>query len=145
MNARECVFRAHIYIYVSIYIYVYKFIYICICVFTCTHFCVPTRHVFVFQENTCLLSDEYSCVCLCFCVRINVCVHLCSTRVCSLVHMCVFTRADMCVLIGHVFAFQENTRLLSDGHAGVCVCVSGEHTVVIGWARWCVCAPGVHL
>ena len=38
--------------------------------------------------------------------RTNVCV--------SRVHICVFT----CVPIGHVLAFQENTRLFSDEHTG---------------------------
>ena len=52
MNARERVFPVHMYIY----------IYMCVCVSTGTHMRVPrvhrrvyTRHVFVFQENTCLL------------------------------------------------------------------------------------------
>ena len=56
MNARVCVCvpGAHIYMCVCSRVH--------ICVFTCTHVCVPIRHTVVFQENTCLLSDEHSCV-----------------------------------------------------------------------------------
>ena len=90
-------------------------------VFTCTHFCVPIRHVFVFQENTCLSSDEHSCVCLCFprahrcvcvCSRVQyTCVGVCSTCAHMCVHACTFmspTCTHMCVPVGHVFVSQVN-------------------------------------
>ena len=54
MNTRVCVFRVRINMCVCSRVH--------ICVFTCTHVCVPIRHTVVFQENTCLLSDEHSCV-----------------------------------------------------------------------------------
>ena len=62
MNARVCVFRVRIYIYIYICVCVCVCSRVHICVFTCTHVCVPIRHTVVFQENTCLLSDEHSCV-----------------------------------------------------------------------------------
>ena len=110
-----CSGRAYIYIYIYIYVCVCVFacahmcvphVHICafahmrvarvhICVFTCTHMCVLIRHVYVFQENTCLLSDEHVRVCLlpvhffCMCVHVHtLCVHACAhvrsnwTRVC---------------------------------------------------------------
>ena len=38
------------------------------------------------------------------------------------IYMCTYvcSRVHMCVPIGHVFAFQENTRFLSDEHTDVC-------------------------
>ena len=83
-----------------------------ICVVKCAHTCVPTGHVLVFQENTCVLSDERVCVCIGL-LRVH-------THVCSFVHICVF----------HVY-----TLVCSRVHA-VCsnwtrVCVSGEYMFVI--------------
>ena len=154
-------------------------VYTCVCVqrvhrrlFTCTHFCVPNRHVFVLKENTCLLSDEYSCVCLCFCVRINVRVFACAVHMCVFpcAHVCVFTCAHVCFPRVHmrvcsrvhtcVFAFQENTLLLSDEHTGVFrvhiyvsvhvrtyVCSRKRMIVfeVRTCVRVCVCALGAQL
>ena len=51
--------------------------------------CAPVGHVLAFGENTCLLSDEHVCVCVCM-------------YVCSRVHICVFTCPHVCVF--HVYA-----------------------------------------
>ena len=127
-------------------------------VLTCAHFCVPTRHVFVSQENTCLLSDEYSCVsvflralrsvcssvqytCVGALVHMCVCVHVCACVSPTCTHICVFTCAHMCGLIRHVYVFQVNTCLLSDEHS--CVCVFHVYTYVC--SNWTgVCVPGEH-
>ena len=62
---------------------------------TCTHMCVhvythvcSNGHVFVFQVNTCLFSDEHSCVCV-FRVRVYMCVFTCT-------HMCVHMYTRLC-------------------------------------------------
>ena len=152
MDARECVFRVHVYICVC------TCTHMCVSrvhrrVFTCTHFCLPTRRVLVFQENTCLLLDEYSCVSVflrahkCVCV----CVHACSTHVCvplctcvcahlcacvspTCTQRCVFTCAHMCGFIRHVYVFQVNTCLFSAEHP--CVCSTCTH--VCSRVRTCV-------
>ena len=129
-------------------------------VFTCAHFCVSTRHVFVFQENTCCYQMN-TCVSVflrahkCLCSRVQ------CTCVCSLVHMCVFTcshvclprvhiylcsRLHTCVLIRHVYVFQLSTCLFSDEHSRVFhvytyVCSRVPH-VCSNWTR--VCVPGEH-
>ena len=69
--------------------------------------CVPIGHVFVFQVNTCLFSDERTCVCVC-----PGCAYIC---------VCVFTCTHVCVPIRHTVVFQENTCLLSDEHSCVSV------------------------
>ena len=133
-------------------------IFVCVHVYTCSRV-----HTSVFQLDTCLCSRRTRVcyqmntrVCLCFCVHINVCAHVCSTHVCvcSFVHMCVFTSptcthvrvftcTHMCVLIRHMFAFQENTRLLSDEHTGVCVhvytcvCSTCTHMMCSRWTDVC--------
>ena len=98
-----------------------------VCVFTCTHcvsrrahMCVPTGHVFVFQEDTCLLSDEHVCLCVCL-LRMRMCVFICTHMCVPRAHICVFTCPHMCVPIGHVFVFQVNTCLFSDERTCVCV------------------------
>ena len=148
---RACVPGEHTHIYIYIY------------VFVCSRV-----HTSVFQLDTCLCSRRTRVcyqmntrVCLCFCVRINVCVHVRSTRVCSLVHMCVhlrtcvsptrthicvFTCAHTCVLIIQVYVFQVNTCLLSDEYLCVsaflcahkCVCSRVQHTC--GCSRVHMCA-----
>ena len=73
------------------------------CVFARAHMCVPTGHVFVFQEDTCLLSDERVCVCVCL-LRVRM-------YVCSFAHICVFhmyTFVSSCV---HTCLFQLDTCL----------------------------------
>ena len=95
-------------------------------VFTCAHFRVPTRQVFVFQKNTCLFSDEYACLSVFLRAHKCVCVFKCSTHVCvfpcahvhvctcvslTCTHVCAFTCANMCVLI----------RQCSRVHIWVCV------------------------
>ena len=62
-----------------------------ICVFTCLHMCVLMRHTYVFQVNTCVFSDERSCVCV-FRVQKSVYPNVCST--CA--HMCVHVCAYVC-------------------------------------------------
>ena len=79
--------------------------------------CVPIGHVFVFQVNTCLFSDERTCVCVPG-AHIYMCVCVC---VCSRLHICVFTCTHVCVPIRHTVVFQENTCLLSDEHSCVSV------------------------
>ena len=123
MNARECVFRAHVYTYVCP-----------TCTQTCVHFCVPTRHVILFQENTCLLSNEYSCVSVF--LRANVSVHVCNPRVCVCVRVpfctCVCSRVHMCVphvytyMCVHVYTYARATwtRVCVPGGQ---VCVPREH------------------
>ena len=130
-----------------------------VCVFTCTHMRVPRVHTCVFtcahmcthfqldtclfQENTCLLSDEYLCVSVflrahkCVCSRVQytcvrslvhmlvltcshlytyMCVHVCT-------HVCSYqTRAQMCVHVSNWtrVCVSKNIRLLSDERTNVC-------------------------
>ena len=67
------------------------------------HMCVPIGHVFAFQANTLLLSDEHTGVCsgrtfMRAFTRAHMCVHV-YTFVCS-------TCTHRCVPLGHVFVFQ---------------------------------------
>ena len=87
-----------------------------ICVFTCTHMCVLIRHVYAFQEKSCLLSDEVCSACTCMCVHMY--TYLCSTCTHLCVHACTHVRSNW-------------TRF----------CVPGEHMVVIR----CVCLLRVHM
>ena len=112
-----CVFRVRIYMCVCSRVH--------ICVFTCTHVCVPIRHTVVFQENTCLLSDEHSCVSV-FSARAEMCVFTCAVHMCVL-HVCT------CVCV-HVCAFASATC------THMCVHV---YTRVFQWTR--VCVPGEHM
>ena len=67
-----------------------------ICEFMCPHMFVAIGHVFVFQVNTCLFSDERTCVCVC----------VPGAHIYKYINMCVFTCTHMCV---HVY-----TRLCSN-------------------------------
>ena len=110
MNTRVCVPGAHICVCVHVYANVCS---------TCTHMRVhvythvyPIGHVFAFRENTCLLSDEHSCVCVCvFRARINVCVaftcaaHMCVFHVCRCACVCAFTCAHLCLPPVHICVF----------------------------------------
>ena len=62
------------------------------------------------------------------------CVFTCPQMCVPRAHMCVCVcPTHMCVLIGHVFAFKENSRLLSAR-----VCVPGAHICECSRARMCV-------
>ena len=99
------------------------------CVLARAHMCVPTGHVFVFQEDTCLLADERVCVCV-SAPRAHVCVFICTHMCVPHVHICEFMCPHMFVPIGHVFVFQVNTCLFSDERTCVCVCVPGAHIYI---------------
>ena len=104
-----------------------------ICVFTCPHMCVPIGHVFVFQVNTCLFSDERTCVCV-FRVRIYmcVCVHV-HTYVCSRVHTVVFQLDTRLCSRRTRVCYQMNTR--------VCLCFPRAHKCVCSHVQYtCVCS-----
>ena len=102
-----------------------------ICVFTCTHVCVPIRHTVVFQENTCLLSDEHSCVCVCSgCAYICVCVNV-YTYVCSRVHTSVFQLDTRLCSRRTRVCYQMNTRVfLCFPRAHKCVFTCAVHMCV---------------
>ena len=104
----------------------------------CVHVYADVRsrvHTSVFQLDTCLCSSRTrpcyqmnSRVSLCFCVRINVCVHVCSTHVCVPLSTCVCSRVRMCV--SHVY-----TYMCVHVYTHVCsyqarVCVPCEHSCV---------------
>ena len=104
--------------------------------------CVPTGHVHVFQEGTCLESYEHVSAPLAH-VCVFTCAHMCVPRV----HICVFKCAHMCVPTGHVFVFQEKTCMLSDERVCVRVCLGllRVHMYVCSfvhvrsdWTRVCV-------
>ena len=121
----SCLLRMHMYVCFHVYAYVCSTCaHLCvprvlICVFTCAHMCVPTGHVFVFQENTCMLSDERVCVCVWACSACTcMCVHLYLCSTCT--HLCVHVYTHVCS-IGHMFVFQVRTCLLSDERTRVCV------------------------
>ena len=63
MNACVCVSapRAHVCVFICTHMCVPH---VRICDFMCPHMFVPIGHVFVFQVNTCLFSDERTCVCV---------------------------------------------------------------------------------
>ena len=115
-----CVPGARIYVCVHVYTYV----------FTCTHVCVPIRHTVVFQENTCLLSDEHVRVCL-LRVHFFVCVFT-AHIVCSRVHTCAF-QLDTCLC-------SRRTHVCYQMNACVCVCVSAPraHVCVFICTHVCV-------
>ena len=120
----SCLLRMHMYVCFHVYAYVCSTCaHLCvprvlICVLTCAHMCVPTGHVFVFQENTCMLSDERVCVCV---GLLRVHMYVCSfvfvfhvyAFVCSRVHTCVFHWTHVCVS-------GENMFVIRRTHASVC-------------------------
>ena len=111
-----------------------------ICEFMCPHMFVPIGHVFVFQVNTCLFSDERTCVCV-FRVRIYiykyVCVHV-YTYVCSRVHTVVFQLDTRLCSRRPRVCYQMNTR--------VCLCFPRAHTCVCSHVQYtCVCSTCAHV
>ena len=122
-----------------------------ICVFTCAHMCVPTGHVFVFQEHMFVIRRTRVCVCVCVCLRVLACTHMCFhvyTYVCSHVHVCVFhvytfvcSRVHTCAFQRHVYVFQENTCLLSDEDT----CVLRMRMYVCSRVRICVVYTCAHM
>ena len=120
MNTRVCVCSGCAYICVCSRVH--------ICVFTCTHVCVPIRHTVVFQENTCLLSDEHVRVCL-LRVHFFVCVFT-AHIVCSRVHTCAF-QLDTCLC-------SRRTHVCYQMNACVCVCLLRVRMYVCSFAHICV-------
>ena len=125
MNTRVCVCVPGARIYVCSRVH--------ICVFTCTHVCVPIRHTVVFQENTCLLSDEHVRVCL---LRVHFFVCVFSAHiVCSRVHTCAF-QLDTCLC-------SRRTHVCYQMNA--CVCVSAPRAHVCVFICTHMCVPHVHI
>ena len=130
-------------------------------VFTCTNFSVPVRHVCVPGDRVFVIRGALVHVCLCFphahkcvCSRVqytcvcstcaHVCVHVYTFVSSTCTHMCVHVCAHFSVPIGHVFVFQVNTRLFSDEHSHVCVCVFRVHIFVCVHVCGNVCSTCFH-
>ena len=123
MNARECVFRAHIYIYIYLCLRVQIYV-----SHVYTDVCSRVR-TSVFQLDTCLCArrtracyqvNTRVCVCVSACAQMCVCSRVQYTCVCSRVRMCVsHVYIYMCVHVyTHVCSYQKR------------VCVPGEHMFV---------------
>ena len=134
MNVYDYVFRVYIHIYLFIF-----HIYICVPlvhrrVFTYTHFCVPTKRVFVLTRICCQMNAR---VCLGFCVHINVCIHVCNIYVCIPLCICVYSYMHIyvprvpiyiyiCIHVVHIYVYLCVYMCVLIR----CMCVPREHMFV---------------
>ena len=130
---------------VHVYTYVCSRVHICVFhayIFPCSRVHTCAFQLDMFQENTCLLSDEHVSA-----LHAHVCVFTCAHRCVPRVRICVFKCAHMCVPTGHVLAFQENTRMLSDERVCMCVFRSAPRAHVCVCVHLCtfLCSTCAHL